>query len=311
MATRKVAPELQKLIDEGCEIYSISRLNTMAQCPYQAYLNYIEREQSKPNAWAILGGHIHDALESCIKDGADTSVIRKAIDRELVNLDMLGIDFPSESIRENWIKNMTMFADAFKTPKGEFETEQLILYQIDDKVWMQGYIDLLQHHKDGTVSIYDWKTSSKFDKNHLVEAGRQLVLYGLAKQAEGYNIKKLAWIMLKYCVVTKELKSGAIKDYVMEWRKYEPADNIISVKPYVQEYEFSQENIDETLDYIKKMIHKYQIYGDDEMAYSPCDIKRNSFFCSSLCGYDSKCKWYKDYLEQGDFNTKDEDDDLF
>ena len=95
----------------------------MAQCPYQAYLNYIEREQSKPNAWAILGGHIHDALESCVKDGADTSVIRKSIDKELMNLEMLDIDFPSESIRENWIKNMTMFADAFKTPKGKFETE--------------------------------------------------------------------------------------------------------------------------------------------------------------------------------------------
>ena len=311
MAKRELNSRLEKLYDEGHEVYSISKLNTMAQCPYQAYLNYVKKEKSKPNAWALLGGNIHDALQECVDTGCDTEIVRKSIEKELENLEFLGIDFPSESIRENWIKNMTAFADAFKTPDGKFETEQFVLYKVSDDVWMQGYIDLLEYNEDGTVSIYDWKTSSKFTKDKLTEAGRQLILYALAKEQEGYKISKIAWRMLKYCKVRKQLKSGKIKESVMEWRKFEPGENIISVEPYIQEYEFSKENIEETLNYMNKMIRKYQIYGEDEGAYDSCNINKNSYFCSNLCGYSNKCKWYRDYLEQRQGETKDIDDDLF
>ena len=352
---RQITPELQKLFDEGCNIYSISRLNTMNQCPYQAYLNYIVNKPQKNNIWACLGGKIHDALQACIDTNCNTDIITRALQEELDNLDLLEIDFPLDrngnpTLRNNWIENMSRFAKEFKTPTGKFETEQLILYPIPgrEKTYMQGYIDLIRYNSDGSINIYDWKTSSNFDKKHLVEAGRQLILYALAKQHEGYIVNHIAWIMLKYCVTTWQLKNGKTKEKISEWRNlisdlkspimsalsdfgydemdadciFEKAkkentfdslpqqikDKFIT-KIYIREYEITKEKIDETLEYINSIIDMYEEFGENELKYHSCDINKESFFCSSLCGYSDACKYYIDYKEQ--LISQDEDDDLF
>ena len=109
MAERNVDPRLQALQEAGKEVYSISRLNTINQCPYQAYLQYIRGANACSNIWGILGSSIHTALESCVKDGADESCIIEAMNEELELADTLGIDFPLDrndnpSIRNNWMK---------------------------------------------------------------------------------------------------------------------------------------------------------------------------------------------------------------
>ena len=228
MAERIEDERLVKLRESGANIYSISRLNCMNQCAYQAYLNYVAHVPQESNCWAVLGGRIHDALQSCVDDGADEKCVLEAIDDELESLQMVyGLDFPLDrnggtSIRDNWVANMTGFAKAFKTPKGTFETEQLILYKVGDNDWMQGYIDLIRYNKDGTLSIYDWKTSSQFTKDHLTEAGRQLCLYAMAKEAEGAKVDRVAWVMMKYCIIkwSQTLKNGSVKakEKVCEWR---------------------------------------------------------------------------------------------
>lgn len=357
---REEDKRLVELREQGVHIYSISRLNTMDQCPYQAYLSYIKKEEQKQNCWAVVGSATHDALQACIDTGCDTSIIAEAIKKELEDMDLLGIDFPLDrkgepSIRNNWIANMSRFAKEFKTPKGNFETEKLILYPVPgrENTYMQGYIDLTKFNDDGTLSIYDWKTSSNFTKEHLVEVGRQLCLYALAKEAEGFTVKKISWVMLKYCVTTWKLKNGKTKEKVSEWRNlgkdmasvvearlvdegYSEMDIEIFIdqlkqtndfsclpdkirvqfktKIYVRDYEFSQENIDETLEYINKMIDKFEAYGDDEDNYKPCEINnKSSFFCSSLCGYGyEKCMYYRDYCTQlQNMMGDNEDDDLF
>ncbi|WP_197029463.1 PD-(D/E)XK nuclease family protein [Butyrivibrio sp. AE3004] len=74
-----------------------------------------------------------------------------------------------------------------------------------------GYIDLMHYDENGTLHIIDWKTSSKFDKEHLISAGRQLIFYALAKRAEGYIVSRVSWVMLKYCVTKWQLKNGKSK----------------------------------------------------------------------------------------------------
>lgn len=354
MAAREVAPELQKLFDEGAEVYSISRLNCINQCEYQAYLSYIEEAPKKNNVWASLGGKIHDALEKCVRDKADESIIKDAIQAELENLDILGIDFPLDrngnpTLRNNWIANMTKFAEEFKTPKGKFETEKLVLLNWTNNIWIQGYIDLIRHDKDGSVYILDWKTSSQFDKAHLVEAGRQLVLYALAMQKEGYKVSRVSWVMLKYCITTWIQKNGKPKEKISEWRNYikdlrnvlekrlsdmgydevdidallfqaekensmdclpEDLRTQFKTRPYVRDYELTEEVIDECKQYIDSSIAKYHECGTDEKKFKPCNIEKESFFCSSLCDFSDSCKYWKDYCEQ--FKSKQEDeDDLF
>ena len=355
MATRQVAPELQKLFDEGAEVYSISRLNCINQCEYQAYLSYIEEAPKKNNVWASLGGQIHDALEACIKGEATEEILSDAIQAELENLDILGIDFPLDrngnpTIRDNWIANMSRFAKEFKTPKGKFETEKLILLHWKDNIWIQGYIDLIRFEKDGSVYIVDWKTSSQFTKDHLVEAGRQLILYALAMQEQGYKVNKVSWVMLKYCITKWTLKNGKTKEKISEWRNYikdlksvlekkledmgydevdidallfqaekdnsmdclpEELKSQFKTVPYVRDYELTPEVIAECKEYIDKSIEKYHERGREEKKFKPCDIKKESFFCSSLCDFSTSCKYWKDYCEQLKDKDTEEEEDLF
>lgn len=228
MAERALEQKVEEIRKSGANVYSISRLNCMNQCEYQAFLNYIANIPQENNVWSVLGGRIHDALQDCVDNGTDEKCVMEAIDDELDTLGTVyGLDFPldrngKDTIRQNWISNMTEFAKVFKTPKGEFKTEQLVLYQVGENDWMQGYIDLIRFNKNGTISIFDWKTSSQFTKDHLVEAGRQLCLYAMGKEAEGYKVDRVAWVMMKYCVAkwVQESKNGAktTKTKVCEWR---------------------------------------------------------------------------------------------
>ena len=61
---------------------------------------------------------------------------------------------------------------------------------------------MIRENSDGTISIYDWKTSTDFKAAELVHHGRQLVFYALAKEAEGFKVRDVSWIMLKYCEVS-------------------------------------------------------------------------------------------------------------
>ena len=300
-----------------------------------------------------MGGRIHDAIESTIKGENDITAIAEAIKNELADLEMLDLAFPKDrnggdSIRDNWIANMTKFSQYFTIPKGKFETEQLVLFQPDGKHWMQGYIDAIRHNADGSLWIIDWKSSSNFDKNHLLEAGRQLILYAMAKEQEGYIVKKVSWCMMKYCVISWTMKNGKVKEKVSEWRNmvksaanqiesymtsagyddldievylsqaieknsfdYLPKDiaDKFTVKIYVRDYEITPELRQECLDYIEESIKLYETLGDEEN-WRPCDCKKESFFCSNLCSFHNKCKYYQAYLE--DFKReKDEDENLF
>lgn len=349
MAERIEDKRLTELRDMGYQIYSISRLNTIHQCPYQAYLNYVLGEKQKPNIWACAGGIIHDRLEGCLKGYNTPSDIRAAIDEELDNFAMLDIDFPLDrngnpTVRNNWIANMTRFADEFVVPQGHFDTEQLVILPVNDYAVMQGYIDLLEYNDDGSVNIWDWKTSSQFTGDHLKEAGRQLALYAMALEHEGLRVNKVQWVMLKYYEASWTLKNGKTRTKVGEWRnlatdlasvvekklidsgrdefdialmldamkKDNTVPDFITVKPYVREYELTDEVRNETMQYIKDSIAMYEERIRSITKWEPCDCKSNSYFCANLCGYGGKtgsCPYWTDYCET--FDKKDEEEDLF
>lgn len=353
MGTRAEDKRLKELRDKGYQIYSISRLNTIQQCPYQAYLNYVVGEKQKPNIWACAGGIIHDRLEDCIHGRGFKEDLKNAINDELENFSLLDIDFPLDkngnpTIRNNWIANMTRFAEEFVTPVGHFDTEELIILPINDHAVMQGYIDVLEYNDDGSVNIWDWKTSSQFVGNHLIEAGRQLVLYAMALENEGLRVNKVQWVMLKYYEASWTLKNGKLKNKVGEWRNlvsdlsnviekrlldmgFDDVDvevmldeakqtnqipkelsGWITTKPYIREYELTDEVRKETMQYIKDSIAEYERLSSSKSEWKPCSCKDNSYFCANLCGYggkSGKCQHWIDYCET--FNKSDDDEDLF
>ena len=207
MAKREKNEELQALYDKGAHIYSISKINTIADCLFEAYNAYVLHDRGQNGIYGILGTKIHDKLEQIINEEANADELPDVLNQELMDLDMLGIEFPKDfkgnnSIRDNWIADMQHFCKNFVPPQGYFDTEELFIYKLSDDRYVQGYIDLIKHNDDGTISIFDWKTSSKFSAKDLLHHGRQLVLYAITKEAQGEKIKDVAWIMLKYCKVT-------------------------------------------------------------------------------------------------------------
>ena len=203
MATREKNTELQELFDKGIPVYSFSKLECMHGCLYEAYRTYILHDKANQlqNVYSILGGSTHDVLEAITNGEATEADLLPTIEKDLTELDMLDITFPSDSIRDSWVTDMTHFCKTYKAPKGKFTTEEFFLYKSPNGNYLQGYIDLIKHNADGTVSIYDYKTSSMYKGEDIKKHGRQLIVYALGLEQKGFKVKNVAWIMLKYCEV--------------------------------------------------------------------------------------------------------------
>lgn len=184
-------------------IYSISRLDAINRCLYEAYRTYVLDERGEKNVYTVLGSSIHECLENIIHKKATENDLLSAMQNDLETLDMLGLEFPKDikgedSIRTNWITNMTHFCTNYKSPKkANLKAEELITYMTPSGYSMQGYVDLIWVH-DNIVDIYDYKTSSLYSKSELKEHGRQLVFYGMALESQGYKVRSINWIFTKY-----------------------------------------------------------------------------------------------------------------
>lgn len=206
MAERQSQEQLQKLINQGIEVYSISRLNTFESCEYSYYLSYILKQKGFDNVYSITGSKLHDCIEQAYNGAMKSFELEKAVDDTMLELDMLDINFPTESIKNSWVKDIKHFCQNFKVMDGIFVTEEFVLFEIIDGIWIQGYVDIQKLNEDGSLDIYDWKSSSKFAKKDLLKYGRQLVLYTIGKEREGLKVNNVGWYMLKYCDVHYKVK---------------------------------------------------------------------------------------------------------
>lgn len=97
---------------------------------------------------------------------------------------------------------MEHFCKTYVAPKNKkLKTEELFLYTTPNNVHLQGYIDLQMENKDGSISIFDYKTSTLYSAADMKSHARQLILYALGKEQEGYKVKSASWIFLKYVTV--------------------------------------------------------------------------------------------------------------
>lgn len=86
----------------------------------------------------------------------------------------------------------------------------------------------------------------------------------------------------------------------------------ITTKPYIREYELTNEVRAETMQYIKDSIAEYERLSGSEDKWEPCNCKENSYFCANLCGYggkSGKCQHWINYCET--FDKNDDEEDLF
>lgn len=208
MSSRPEDIRLKELRDKGETIYSISRIDTINNCLQCAYRTYILKEKGRPNVYASAGSVIHEILENITNGKATEKDLLPGVRMELENLEALGIEFPKDrngedSIKANWIANMESFCKTYVAPKNKkLTTEELFLYTTPNGHSLCGYIDLQMENKDGSISIYDYKSSTMYQGDDLKSHARQLILYALGKEQEGKKVKQAAWIFLKYWDVT-------------------------------------------------------------------------------------------------------------
>lgn len=305
-----IKEKINKLKEEGHTIYSISRLNTVDECGWEYWQTYKEHLASKDNIYGFTGTRIHKCLED-IQNGIKVD-FPKEVDKMLAEAQMLDITFPTENIETKWKKDIISFAHNYVAPTyNKVETEKLFLVEINGH-YLQGIIDLLIYNEDGTVSIRDYKTSSKFTNADLEAKGRQLILYGLAMEQMGYKVKDLAWEMLKYVEISYKLKNGktrttiAERGYILEKLKSDITkelkalkqydglqiemmvdeaiennsfDNLpqsirdkYTIKDYICYYDFTEERKRETQAFIQAKIEDIEMFEDNKNWWEPKEI---------------------------------------
>lgn len=305
-----IKEKINQLREEGNTIYSISRLNTVDECGWEYWQTYMEHLKGKDNIYSFTGTRIHKCLEN-IQNGIKVD-FPKEVNKMLDEAKFLDIKFPTENIETKWKNDIISFAQNYKAPVyNKVETEKLFLIEINGH-YLQGIIDLLIYNEDGTVSIRDYKTSSKFTNTDLETKGRQLILYGLAMEQMGYKVKDLAWEMLKYVEISYKLKNGktrtaiAERGYILEKLKSDITkelkalkqydglqiemmvdeaiennsfDNLpqsikdkYTIKDYICYYDFTEERKIETQAFIQAKIEDIEIFKDDKNWWEPKEI---------------------------------------
>ena len=135
MAKRELDPRLKELYAAKKKVYSISKINTIEECLYEAYNAYVLKDRGQNGIYGILGTKVHDKIESIVKGEATPDELPGTLKEELSDLEMLGIEFPkdfkgNDTIRNNWVADMSHFCKTFIPPEGKFDTEELFIYKL-------------------------------------------------------------------------------------------------------------------------------------------------------------------------------------
>jgi ATP-dependent helicase/DNAse subunit B len=305
---RKTPPELQKLFDEGKQVYSHSKLQSFNQCEYQYWLSYIKHQKGIDNIYSIAGGKLHDIIEKIYNNKATQIDLKHELTDIISDCELLGFEFPTEQIANNWKNAMYHFVNNFTKLNRTFKTEQFFLYEIFPDIYMQGYIDAIDENAPDGEDILDWKSSSEFSGEKEKEAGRQLVIYKLAREASGKKVNRVGWFMMKYLNLSYMQKNGKIKTRELGRNNWiskcsamfskdlinygldeigidftiEEAISNNSIENFPQEvqdkytikdcikwYDTTDEIINETLQYIKDTIEKINNKVKDEIDWQP------------------------------------------
>lgn len=206
--------KLEELKEQGAKIFSFSRLNSFHNCEYEYYNSYVLKNRGINNIYTELGSLIHNNIEAIYDETSDIVKFKDNYTNKMLELEMLGIKFPSDTIGESWKRDISHFINNFNKLDTKIIQEKLIIFEVGDGIWLQGYVDGIVPSEKGKpfINVIDWKTSSKFTGKKLLEAGRQLLLYKVGLEDNtNFKVDKVMWCMVKYIYVCNMQKNGKVK----------------------------------------------------------------------------------------------------
>ena len=247
--------------------YSFSRINTYENCPYEFYLQYIEKRHGINNFYAEFGSVVHKILERIFKkellledtlacyDEMFYSEIRSDISDQIKNkYYWYGMEYFSD-LDLSWISSFDVLG-----------VEKEIRFNIDRHKF-RGFIDLLLKDKEtGNIIVVDHKSSE----------------YPMTKSGNIKANKKSSF--LSYCRQLYLYSNGVFEEY----KKY-PVSlmwNYFRNKKWLS-VEFNESSRDDSKLWAIETIKK--IY--EEKDFLP---KKNYFYCNNLCSFRDSCE----YLEE-------------
>jgi ATP-dependent helicase/DNAse subunit B len=322
-------PEYKKEIPEEYSdrpIYSISRLETYIGCPYSYYLQYVKKEKGHNNIYALLGEHVHCMLEKAQFGEISNDEMIESFRLKMFELLQIGeYSFPSDTVKKNFTECIEHYLINYKPIicKG-FKSEERFYTEIEGIV-LTGFIDGIILHHDNSVTVIDYKTSSKYSAKDLESHSKQLILYAIAlSNVYNINVNRICWNMLKYCQITfegktkqrqvfcarneivKKLKTELKKDLLalnkseleveLLLEKAESTNDMLLFPKEIQDkyiitdgyvyYDLTEENKNKLHTFVKETVAKIEATPLIESAWIPKDIENEgSFFCNILCNH--------------------------
>lgn len=279
--------------EEKVERYSYSKISSFHSCIYDWYLSYIKKDRGDSNIYGVLGSQIHESYELMTQGKRTKEEAIDSFDKAYKKCIKDGLTFPTPKSGEKYYKDIIHAFETFENFKDKEMLQELEFNYTFCGLEFRGFIDLvLIDHKDKTIQILDWKSSSKFSKKELEsEKVFQLILYSmvikdtLGKEYKDYKILNPVFYMLKYCKI-KSGETGKLKTI----ERCEITDEDEYIAPLLIEVQYNSKMIEKLKQYVIDTYFDISFKDiDDENDWIPEDI--NTFFCKNLCK--RNCKYYK------------------
>ena len=270
--------------------YSYSKLTCFENCQYDYYLTYIKGlRDNGETIYTFLGTACHEILE-LFQDGQINN--EQAVEmflNKVQDSDFLGLKWYSDKTRNDYVQSIIHFFENYSRYDNKVLMEQRFEIDVND-VLMKGFIDLVVFEDDNTISVYDYKTSTKFATKSLPNYGRQLVLYAYAmkKLNPNININNIGWNMLKYALIQGKRKIKPELRCNIEHSQWN--------KPYILQWKYDEETVNQLIDFITTTVNQIESKTQED-EFSCVDLSKKSYDCKMNCNHSSYCKHYQNYIK--------------
>lgn len=178
--------------------FSVSEVNTYTANPFKHFITYVMGMWPEQSQAAARGTSVHALLEEVSQRFTEDSLeVFKEI-AEAKGLDKTAEDYVTVLRYLTYYSHSetSIFRKMYSLPWADdcvkVETELKVIVPMDGYTF-KGFIDLVVHHEDGSVTLYDYKTLSNKPSRIDYEMDYQGNMYMIAMQKLGYKVREFVF----------------------------------------------------------------------------------------------------------------------
>jgi len=262
---RKTNEELEQIKNDLQidKLWSWSRIEKYIEDPYGYMLKYILYidEDRNDSIYAISGTLAHESMEEFYKNNLTHQEMFELYEDKLFEFNTMGLLYDrsdkdkNEKIAQKYEDCMRHYFLNHKKMTNKPIIEPFILVKIGDH-YFQGYIDMVNvevREEKKKIIITDFKTSSIYKGEKLIEKSGQLLLYGEGMHQKSnmpYEDIILRFNFMKYVNVTYTQKKGDKK--IRQIERNSIGEKLQSnAKVWLKHFGYSEDEIE---DFLQQMI---------------------------------------------------------